>query len=99
MIALPTKTFEDSFAVYKLHTDYFGLTNGKRDYMLMTVADVQRCTAGSITVCPADKSLLDVQTLTCESEFYFQKTLKNGICRRSLLIHYETPTLVRHQDV
>jgi hypothetical protein len=40
MIALPTKIFDDTFVVYKLDSDYFGLANSQRDYLLMTEADV-----------------------------------------------------------
>lgn len=29
--ALPTKIFDDTFAVYKLDSDYFGLANSQRD--------------------------------------------------------------------
>jgi hypothetical protein len=49
--------------------------------------------------CTADKALLDVQTLTCEYQVDFQKAARDGTCRRNLLVNYETPTLLRHQDV
>jgi hypothetical protein len=52
MIALPTKVFNDTFAVYKLDTDYFGLANSQRDYLLMTGAGVQICTTGITVVQP-----------------------------------------------
>jgi hypothetical protein len=50
MIALPTKIFNDTFAVYKLDSDFFVLANGQRDYLLMTEADVRKCTTGSISL-------------------------------------------------
>jgi hypothetical protein len=62
----------------------------------MTVSDVQKCSTGSTTVCPANKAIFDVQTLTCESKRYFQRTAKDRTCQRKLMVHYETPTLVQH---
>jgi hypothetical protein len=50
----------------------------------MTETDMQRCSTGNITVCPANKAILDVQTLTCESELYFQKATKDRTCQRKL---------------
>jgi hypothetical protein len=57
MIALPTRVLNDTFAVYQLEYNYFGLSYSQRDYVLMTAADVQKCHAGSITICPADRVL------------------------------------------
>jgi hypothetical protein len=99
MIALPIKIFNDIFAVYNFDSDSFMLANYQRIYLLMTNAGVRKYATGSITVCPADKALLDVEILTCESQLYFQKAAKNGICRRSLLIQYDTLTLIRPQNV
>ena len=65
----------------------------------MTAADVQKCDAGSITICPADRALYDIRSITCESKLYFQTTTKDGPCKRSLMLHYETPTLLRHGEV
>jgi len=56
----------------------------------MTAADVQKCDAGSITICPADRALYDIRSITCESKLYFQTTTKDGPCKRSLMLHYET---------
>jgi len=32
-------------------------------------------------------------------QVYFQTTAKDGVCRRILMLHYKTPTLLRHGDV
>jgi hypothetical protein len=98
IVTLPTKVFDDTLAICKLDFDYFGLTYNQRDYVRMTETDIQRCSTGSITVCPADKAILDVQNLACESELYFQKATKDRTYQRILMIHYETPTLVRHRS-
>jgi hypothetical protein len=96
IVTLPTKAFNDTFARYELDFDYFGLTYNQRDYVRMTETDTQKCSTGSITVSPANNAILDVQTLTCESELYFQKTTKDRTYERKLMIHYKTPTLVQH---
>jgi len=79
-------------------TDYFGLAHSQRDYILLTTPDVQICSTGSITVCPAHKALFGVWSVTCESKLYFQTAAKDGRCRRNLILHYKTPTLLRHRD-
>jgi len=63
----------------KLEYEYFGLSRSQRDYILMTVADVQKCNAGSITICPADRALYDTRSVTCESKLYFQTPAKDGL--------------------
>jgi hypothetical protein len=37
--------------------------------------------------------------MTCESRLYFQTPAKDGLCRRSLMVHYTRPTLLRHGEV
>jgi len=54
IIALPTRLFNDTFAIYKLDFDYFALAHSQRDYILLTAFDVQKCSTRSITVCPVD---------------------------------------------
>jgi hypothetical protein len=59
---------------------------------------LQKCNTGRITICPADRALYDVRSFTCESKLYFQTTTKDGPCKRSLILHYESPTLLRHGE-
>jgi len=84
---------------YKLEYEYFGLSRSQRDYILMTPADVQKCNAGRITICPADRALYDTRSVTCECRLYFQTPAKDGLCKRSLMIPYRKPTLLRHGEV
>ena len=65
----------------------------------MTAADLQKCNAGSVTICPADRALYDTRSMTCESRLYFQTPAKDGLCKRSLMVHYTKPTLLRHGEV
>jgi len=97
--ALPARVLNDTFALYQLEYNYFGLSHSQRDYILMTATDVQKCDAESIAICPADRALYDIRSITCESKLYFQTITKDGPCKRSLMLHYETPTLLRHGEV
>ena len=99
IIALPTRILNDTFALYQLEYDYFRLSHSQRDYILMTASDLQKCDAGSITICPTDRALYEIRSITCESKLYFQTTTKDGPCMRSLMLHYQTPTLLRHGEV
>jgi hypothetical protein len=98
IIALPVRVFNDTFALYKLEFDYFGLAYSQRNHVLMTASDLQKCSAGSVTVYPADKAIFDIQAITCKCKLYFQTIAKDGLCR-SLILHYTTPTLLRQGDV
>ena len=85
IIALPTRILNVTFALYQLEYNYFGLSH--RDYILMTAADVQKCDAGSITICPADRALYEIRSITYKSKLYFQTTTKDGPYKRSLMLH------------
>jgi hypothetical protein len=96
IIALPVLVFNDTFALYQLHYDNFGLSYSQRDFLLLTTANVQKCHTGTIRLCPGDRALYDVRSITCESKLYFQATTKDGHCKRSLMPRYEKLTLLRH---
>ena len=67
---MPTPVFNDTFAKFELEYEYFGLSRSQRDYVLMTSADLQKCNAGRITICPADRALYDTRSMTCESRLF-----------------------------
>ena len=64
--------------------------------MLLKAKDLERCNTGSIQICPAEMALFDSQVLTCMSSLYFQMSGNSNLCRRDVLLHYNTPTLQRH---
>ena len=68
----------------------------QRDFTLLTEADLQRCTTGSITICSAEVPVYHAQFLTCEGSLYFQSPDSFHLCRKDLLRHYRTPALIRH---
>ena len=93
---MPKRVSEDKFIKYLPEFSYFGLSVSRRDYILLTAADLMQCTTGRITVCPSNTALFDVQSLTCEAELFFQNTGNYSPCRRRLFYRYKTPLLQRH---
>jgi len=75
---------------------YFGLAVDQRDFTLLTEADLQRRTTSSVTICPAEVPLYHAQLLTCEGSLFFQNANSYQLCRKNVLRHYQTPTLLHH---
>jgi hypothetical protein len=98
VIALPVEIINDTFALYQLEYDYFGLSYSQRDFLLLTTADVQKRHTSSVTLCPVDRALYDVRSITCESKLHFQATTKEGPCKRRLMLRYEKLTFLRHGE-
>jgi hypothetical protein len=72
--------------------------HGQRDYILLTEAELRLCTGDTLTVCPANMAIYDVRTKTCESSLIFQAPDSHSVCRKRVLIAYDTPNLQRHGD-
>jgi len=70
---MPKRMSEDKFIKY-LPEFYFGLSVSRRDYILLTAADLTKFTTSRITAYPSNTALYDVQSLTCEAELFFQNT-------------------------
>jgi hypothetical protein len=49
-------------------------------------------------LCPAERALYDVRSITCEYKLYFQATTKDGLCKSSLMLRYEKLALLRHGE-
>jgi len=96
VLVFPTRLSPDTFLKYQLDYYYFGLAVDQRDYTLLTEADLQRCTTSSVTICPAKIPLYHSQVLTCEGSLFFQNSNSYQLCRKNLLHHYQTPTLLHH---
>jgi hypothetical protein len=96
ILVFPMRLSPDSFLKYQLDYRYFGLAVDQRDYALLTEADLQLCTTGSVTICPATVPLYHSQVLTCEGSLYFQSSSSYQLCRKNLIRHYQTPTLIHH---
>ena len=96
ILVFPSRLYIDTFITYQLDYYYFGLAMDQRNYMLLTEADLQRCTTGSVTICPAKIPLYHSQVLTCEGNLFFQNSNNYQLCRKSLLLHYQTPSLLHH---
>jgi len=96
IFVFPTRLSINTFLTYQLDYYYFGLAVDQRDYTLLTEADLQRCTTGSVTICRAKIPLYHSQVLSCEGSLFFQYSNSYKLCRRNLLLHYQTPTLLHH---
>jgi hypothetical protein len=77
IITLPAKVLDDTFAVYNLEYQFIGWTYDQTDYVRMTDSDIGTCKVGIITICPATAAIVDAQTITYESELYFQRRPKS----------------------
>jgi hypothetical protein len=87
-----------TFLTYQLDYCYFELAIDQRGYTLLTEADLLHCTASSITICPSRVPLYPTQVLTCEASLFFQSPHSYSLCRKSLLLHHQTPTLQHHRS-
>jgi hypothetical protein len=96
IIALPSRVSSNNFAKYVIDHTYFGLDHSQRDYILVSEAYLNRCTANSITLCPADIAIYNTHAKTCESSLFFQADTSIKLCRREIFFNYRTPTLQRH---
>ena len=67
--------------------------------MLLSAADVQQCSKGSLKVCPTNIPLYDAKMPSCEASLFFQTPGDGNRCKRSLLLNYTTPTLRKHDTV
>jgi len=75
LVALPEIIkAEGKFVKYSLEYPFFGLSLSRRDYVLLSAADVQKCTKGSPKVCPANMPLYDAKTPSCEASLFFPDT-------------------------
>jgi hypothetical protein len=91
------KISDDKFVKYFIDFPYFGLNDNQHDFILFTEADSSSCKTNGITICSADVAIYNSPTLTCESSLFFQTVTDRHMCRKSLLLNHQTPTLRRHK--
>jgi len=96
IVVLPSRLSIDTFMSYQLYYLYFGLAVDQRHYTLLTEADLQQCTAGSVTIFSAKVPLYHAIVLTCEASLFFQNSNSFNLYRKTLFLHYKTPTLQHH---
>jgi hypothetical protein len=96
LVVMPSRILDDKFMKYYTEFSYFGLSFIQRDYVLLNAEHLQQCIRGSLTICPVNVALHDVNTLTCEASLFFQSIRGNNQYRRNLLLNYQTPSLQRH---
>lgn len=99
IIALPTIIGNDKFVLYQFDFPYFVIGSSQRDYTLLSEVALQKCTTGTVTVCPVNTAFYDVQTTTCLSSLYFQNAGENKPCKRTILLNHNIPILRLHDTI
>jgi len=98
-ITLPVRVTPDKFIQYFVDFEYFGLQHSQQSYLLLSEASFNRCSKGSVVICPAGIAIYDVHTLTCGSSLFFKTGSAYPLCQRKLLVQYTTPVLQRYGRV
>jgi len=75
IIVLQTQMSEDKFVKYLAEFPYVGLDTGRQDCTFLTEAHLNRCNVNSITTCPANLTIYNMQTLTCRSSTFLRLLL------------------------
>jgi hypothetical protein len=96
LVVMLSRILKDTFMKYYTEFSYFLLSFSQRDYVLLNAEHLQQCVRGSLTICPVNVALHDVNTLTCEASLFFQSMRGNNQCRRNLVLNYQKPSLQRH---
>jgi hypothetical protein len=60
IFTLPTRVANGTFIQYLSEFLYFGINDIQHNYVLYTEAELNHCTKGIITVCPAAKAIYRV---------------------------------------
>jgi hypothetical protein len=96
IITLPERISSVNIVQYSVDQSYFGLNDNQRDYFLYTEAQYDECAKNSIVICPANTVIFNSHALTCEASLFFQNTNSAHLCKRKILLHHQTPTLLQH---
>jgi len=97
LFVFPTRISDNKFVKYAIEFPYFGLSVDQHVFIFLTEADLSHCKTNGITVCPANVAIYNSQTLNRESTLFFQSVANQHMCRRSLHLNHQTPTLRRHK--
>jgi hypothetical protein len=89
IVILPQRITSDKHVRYSY--TYFAIQHNKRDYLLYTETDYNRCYRGSVTLCPSNVPIFSAQTKTCEMSLYFQTSAAYSLCRRQLIYDFQAP--------
>jgi len=93
---LPERITSGKFVRFSVECSYLVIQTSQRDYILFSETDFSKCSKGDIVICPADTTVYSAQRLSCVFRLYFQTVSHYHLCKRELLLHYQTPTLQHH---
>jgi len=91
IVILPQPIASNKHVRYSIDYTYFGIQHSKRDYLLFTENDYNRCYRGSVTICPSNVPIFSAQTKTYEMSLYFQTSEIYHLCRRQLIYDPQAP--------
>ena len=94
VIVLPRGLSGNKFVTYSIEHSYLGIDDKWHNFILFTQVDLSHCIVNPITTCPVNTAVYTAQKMACLYSIYVQEN--HNICSRKLLLHYKTPTLLRH---
>ena len=77
LIVLPTRISENKLIEYVHDFAYLTLSFNQRDFPFLKEADLQLCSAGSLTVCSINVALYDAKVAVCEADLFIFQTSEN----------------------
>ena len=77
---LPTRLSSDKFLQYSVDCSYLEFQNSQRAYLMLTETNYSHCKRGSITICSANVTKYNTQTVTCLSSLFFQSANTHRVC-------------------
>ena len=99
IFTLPTRVANGTFIQYLPEFLYIGINDIQHNYVLYTEAELNHCTKGIITVCPADKAIYSTCVVTCASSLFFQLPDSHISCPRKVLLNPQTPLLHHYESI
>ena len=69
---------------------------GQHDHILLSDSDFDKSIKGDVVVCPVNRVVYSIQSITCEISLYIQAAFHYRLCKRKLLLQPQVPKLQRH---
>ena len=91
IVILPQPIASNKQVPYSTNYTYFAIQHSKREYLLFTETDYNRCYRGSVTICLSNVPKFSAQTKMCEMISYFQMSAIYHLCRRQLIYDPQAP--------
>jgi hypothetical protein len=101
--SVPLPTYSDVLGRHiqiEPEASYLAVTENRQYYSLLTMADLQQCKKGSVTICEATFPFIHQNQATCTSALYFgQAEFAHRLCRKFILNEKFTPVWLQAKGV